>query len=121
LAERYFDRLSGKGVSLPVNCAAETGDQHAWHLFTILLPVCSADYRRDFIQRMADLGVSCSVHFIPLHMQPYWRDSLDLSVNNFPNSTERYNRTVSLPLYVGMSFEEVDYVVDCVVRVLNDL
>jgi dTDP-4-amino-4,6-dideoxygalactose transaminase len=57
-------------------------------------------------------GIGCSVHFIPLHLQPYWRDLYKLSPDDFPNALSAYQSAVSLPLYSRMTESEQDRVID---------
>jgi len=54
------------------------------------------------------------VHFIPLHLQPYWRDRYQLRPENFPVATDVYSRAASLPIYTKMSNEDVERVVSAV-------
>jgi dTDP-4-amino-4,6-dideoxygalactose transaminase len=60
---------------------------------------------------MASLGVGCSVHFIPLHLHPYWRDTYQLRKDQFPEATKAYSRAVSLPLYTKMTDADLQRVV----------
>jgi dTDP-4-amino-4,6-dideoxygalactose transaminase len=85
---------------------------HAWHLYVLRLNLDQLSIDRDrFIHEMASRGVSCSVHFIPLHMQPYWRDTYGLEPAQFPVASREFERVVSLPIYPGMTDEMVERVV----------
>ena len=62
-----------------------------------------APIERDaFIERLYASGIGCSVHYIPLHQQPYWRDRYGLQASQFPHSQRAYERLVSLPIYTRM-------------------
>jgi len=110
LAHRYDRGLSG----LPLRAAPRPSDPastHAWHLYVVqVLPSARLD-RDALIQGLYDLGIGCSVHYVPLHRQPYWRDRYKLRPEHFPVSDELYRRCVSLPLYTRMSDSDVDRVV----------
>ena len=67
-----------------------------------------------FIERLFEQGIGCSVHYIPLHLQPYWRDTYKLTSEMFPVSQRVFERTVSLPLYTRMTEADVARVVDAV-------
>jgi dTDP-4-amino-4,6-dideoxygalactose transaminase len=54
------------------------------------------------------------VHYIPLHLQPYWRDRYALSPQGFPHSQKAYERMVSLPLYTRMTDADVSRVIAAV-------
>jgi dTDP-4-amino-4,6-dideoxygalactose transaminase len=104
LAETYFAELAGLPLALPPRAAE--GGTHAWHLFVVQIDG-SADLARDeAIDRLYAAGVGCSVHYVPLHLQPYWRDRYGLRPQQFPNSQRLYERGFSLPLYTRMSDED---------------
>ncbi len=116
LAEYYDRELEGLSILLPPK--APEGDLHAWHLYVIRLTDDALVKRDEFIQKMADKGIGCSVHFIPLHVHPYWRDAYDLKPDDFPNALHSYERAVSLPLYTKMSDADATRVVKAVKEVL---
>lgn len=95
------------------------GDTHSWHLYVIRLSDSVAMERDRFIERMFELGIGCSVHYIPLHLHPYWRDAYRLRPEMFPASQEIYERTMSLPMYSAMTDADVSRVVDAVKQVLG--
>ncbi|NTV06356.1 MAG: DegT/DnrJ/EryC1/StrS aminotransferase family protein, partial [Chlorobiaceae bacterium] len=64
-------------------------------------------------------GVGCSVHFIPLHLHPYWRDRYELKPEDFPQSLRAYERAVSLPLYTRMSEADQLTVINAVREILS--
>jgi dTDP-4-amino-4,6-dideoxygalactose transaminase len=118
LAHRYDCGLSG----LPLRAAprpANPASTHAWHLYVVqVLPSARLD-RDSLIQGLYDLGIGCSVHYVPLHRQPYWRDRYSLRPEQFPVSEELYRRCVSLPLYTRMSNSDVDRVVTALHQLLG--
>jgi dTDP-4-amino-4,6-dideoxygalactose transaminase len=101
LAERYDAAFAALPVQLPPRAPAH--DMHAWHLYVIRLTDQATLSRDVFIQQMAERGIGCSVHFIPLHLHPYWRDTYDLRPEQFPAAQAAYERAVSLPLYTRMT------------------
>ncbi|MCY1196990.1 UDP-4-amino-4-deoxy-L-arabinose--oxoglutarate aminotransferase [compost metagenome] len=85
-------------------------DEHAWHLYVIRLDDDCAIDRDSFIASMAQAGIGCSVHYVPLHLQPYWRDRYQLTPEMFPSSQKAYERMVSLPLYSCMTDADAERV-----------
>jgi dTDP-4-amino-4,6-dideoxygalactose transaminase len=83
------------------------GDQHSWHLYVVRLADDAPVSRDVFIERMFAAGIGCSVHYIPLHLQPYWRDRYGLQPAQFPHSQRAYERMASLPLYTRMTDADV--------------
>ncbi|MGF6591404.1 DegT/DnrJ/EryC1/StrS family aminotransferase [Pseudomonas sp. 2835] len=116
MAERYLEALSDLPLVLPPLAAA--GDMHAWHLFPLRLRAEANIKRDDFIIKMAELGIGCSVHFIPLHLQPYWRESCALSPEQFPVAQSLFEQEVSIPLYTKMTEADQERVIAAVRSVL---
>jgi dTDP-4-amino-4,6-dideoxygalactose transaminase len=95
------------------------GDMHSWHLYVIQLGPEAGVGRDSFIEKMFAQGVGCSVHYIPLHLHPYWKDAYHLTPEMFPVSQRVYERCVSLPIYSKMSEADVDRVISSVKAALN--
>lgn len=115
----FYDReLNGLPILLPPQ--APEGGIHAWHLYVIRLKDDCSVERDDFIQKMADKGIGCSVHFIPLHLQPYWRDIYNLRPNDFSNALHAYERAVSLPIYTKMTDKDVKRVALAIKEIISD-
>lgn len=119
MAKKYQASLKNLALKLPPTVINPDTDVHSWHLFVInILPEAKIS-RDEFIVTMTANGVGTSVHFIPLHMQPYWRDTYNLNYADFPNANEYYAGAVSLPLYTKMSDEEHDYVIATIKQILG--
>ena len=87
------------------------GDRHSWHLYVVRLKDGAGITRDQLIEQLFADGIGVSVHYIPLHLHPYWRDRYDLQPEQFPHSQLAYERMVSLPLYTRMTDADVDRVV----------
>jgi dTDP-4-amino-4,6-dideoxygalactose transaminase len=87
---------------------------HSWHLYVLRLNDQATPSRDQFVEALYAQGIGCSVHYIPLHLQPYWRDSYKLKPEQFPVSQKAYERMVSIPLYSKMTQAEVDRVISAV-------
>jgi dTDP-4-amino-4,6-dideoxygalactose transaminase len=109
LAYRYDEGLRGFCLQLPAH--APQDEVHAWHLYVIRLNDDAPVSRDDFIDAMSAAGIGTSVHFIPLHLHPYWRDKYRLRPEQFPNATKAFNHAVSLPLYTRMTDADQDRVI----------
>ena len=95
-----------------------SASSHAWHRCIVRLRAEAPVGRDDFIAAMAQAGVGCSVHFIPLHRQPYWRDRYGLAPEDFPVAEAEFARVVSLPIFPSMTTEQADRVVAAVRGIL---
>lgn len=109
IAKLYEEAFVDLPIILPPQ--PEPGDLHAWHLYVIQLSPDVKVCRDKFIERMFDHGIGCSVHYIPLHLQPYWRDAYKLTPAMFPVSQMVYERSVSLPIYTRMTEADIERVV----------
>jgi dTDP-4-amino-4,6-dideoxygalactose transaminase len=119
MAEYYNDALKDLPIELPAMPSADCS--HAWHLYAIRLQPCANISRDLFIEKMSEYGIGCSVHFIPLHVHPYWRDTYKLSPDMYPVAQGIYETEVSLPLYTKMTNDDLARVVDTVKKVLADV
>jgi dTDP-4-amino-4,6-dideoxygalactose transaminase len=101
LADAYDAALGDLPVVLPPR--PDPGCSHAWHLYVIRLRDDAPVGRDEFIRRMYARGIGCSVHYIPLHQQPYWRHRYGLRQEQFPVSQRFFEQCVSLPIYTKMT------------------
>jgi perosamine synthetase len=103
------------GITVP---PVMEGGQHAWHLYVIQLQLEQLRIDRNtFIELLKQRHIGTSVHFIPLHLHPYYRENFRYRSTDFPNASAVCERTVSLPIYPKMTESDVTYVSD-VVRTL---
>lgn len=117
IAAMYDEAFRELPIVLPPQPAP--GDRHSWHLYVIRLGDSVSMERDRFVERMFELGIGCSVHYIPLHLHPYWRDTYGLRPEMFLASQHVYERTLSLPMYSAMTDADVARVVDAVKQVLG--
>jgi dTDP-4-amino-4,6-dideoxygalactose transaminase len=117
LAALYDAALAGLPVITPPRAPA--GELHAWHLYVLRLDEGAGIARDAFIERLFEAGIGCSVHYIPLHLHPYWRDRYGLQAQSFPHSQHAYEQMVSLPLYTRMTEADVMRVADSIRRILR--
>jgi dTDP-4-amino-4,6-dideoxygalactose transaminase len=121
LAQRYHAAFADTALRVPAN--ALEGDKHAWHIYAIRLPGHDQDLepRAKFIERLSELGVGTSVHYIPLHRQPYWREEYRLNPSDYPEAEHAYHRILSLPLYTSMTNAQQDKVIVAVLRAVEEM
>jgi dTDP-4-amino-4,6-dideoxygalactose transaminase len=117
IAARYTEALADLPLELPA--VGPPGDLHAWHLFVVRLRPDARLGRDAFIAEAAAAGIGCSVHFIPLHQHPYWRERGALSDGDFPAASAAARTAVSLPLYSAMTDADVDRVIGVVRRLIG--
>ena len=104
-------------LDLPV-CLGER-EAHSWHLYPVVINEKSSVTRNDLIEKLGKLGVGTSVHYKPLHRMTYYRDLYHLEPKDFPNSERIWRGTVSLPIYFGINELELEYVSECLEKLLG--
>ncbi len=91
------------------------GIEHAWHLYPIRLQLDQLRIDRDqFIDELRERGIGTSVHFIPIHLHPYYREALDIGPGDFPVAERIYESLISLPIYPKMRDSDVERVASAV-------
>jgi len=116
IAERFLEAFSGE-PRLTLPRPARPADVHAWHLFVVRLVGVDRDR---FVEAMARRQIGTSVHFIPLHLHPYWRDRYGFRPEQFPEALRSYRASVSLPIYSRMTDGDVDRVIAAVFESLDE-
>ena len=118
IARRYAEVLGARG---DVELLSHAGDRtHAHHLFVMKprLEMLSVDRDR-LVAELKERGIGCSVHFIPLHMHPYYRETFGYRPSDLPTAEAAYRRSISLPLFSAMSDAQVERVLAAVIEVLD--
>ena len=89
--------------------------EHAWHLYTLRIrsELLQIDRAR-FIEELTRRNIGSSVHFIPIHVHPFYRDKYGLAPDDFPVAYSNYQRLVSLPLHPGLGDKDVADVIAAV-------
>jgi dTDP-4-amino-4,6-dideoxygalactose transaminase len=103
----------------PVQTPYDRADcQHAWHLYVLRLnrETLRID-RSQFVEELKRRNIGTSVHFIPLHLHPYYRGLYGYRPDDFPIAYREYQRVISLPIYSKMSDQDVEDVITAVTEV----
>ncbi len=111
IAERYLSAFAeADWLTLPLS-----SDEHAWHLFTLrLIPGRLTIDRDEFIRSLMEQGIGASVHFIPLHLMPYYRNLYGFKPQDYPNALRAFQNVVSIPIYPGLTDDQVERIINTV-------
>lgn len=115
LAARYNDVIEYSPLTLPWQ-HPET--YSAWHLYVIRLKSELAKYRLEIYQYMQCNGIGVNVHYIPIHLQPYYK-SLGFQSGDYPVAERFYAEAITIPLFHGMSFSDQDKVINALATALD--
>lgn len=90
------------------------------HIYLTRVPNIGHRERNEIINRMAELGVACNVHFKPLPMMTAYKN-MGFDIANYPNAYAHYKNEITLPLHTKLTDDDVKYVIDCYRKVLTDM
>ncbi|OQR26974.1 UDP-4-amino-4,6-dideoxy-N-acetyl-beta-L-altrosamine transaminase [Pseudomonas sp. Bc-h] len=117
LVARYQALLADLPLTLPT---PQPEAESAWHLYVVRLQTERLQHsHRQIFEGLRAAGIGVNVHYIPVHLQPYYRD-LGFAAGDFPQAEAYYAQAISLPLFPAMTDEQQDFVVDQLRRLLTD-
>jgi len=91
----------------------------SYHLYVLLIDFVGIGINRvEFMEKLKEKGILTQVHYIPVHLQPYYRDNFGYRDGNYPVAEEYYQKAISLPLYPSMTDEDVEYVIKCLREII---
>ncbi len=119
IAKHYLEEFKDlKGIKLPCD---DADGQHSWHLFRIEIDPTVAKMGRDtLVEELKEINIGTSLHFIPIFEHPYYKKNFQFEKSAFPNANEMYNKTLSLPLFAGMSSQDENDVINAVKALLGE-
>ncbi len=98
----------------------ELNVQHSRHMYVIQLMLDKLTINRNrFIEELNGAGVGTSVHYTPLHMHPYYRETFNYQPEDLPVAKSVYERMISLPIFPSMTDDDIDYVTGTVRRIVE--
>jgi len=108
-------RYDFRGITL-----APPDGQHAWHLYILRLNLERLRIdRAQFVAELKALNIGVSVHFIPLHLHPYYRETYGYKPEDLPVAYREYQRIISLPIYSKMTNQDVEDVIEAVCQIVE--
>ncbi|MFZ3101751.1 MAG: DegT/DnrJ/EryC1/StrS family aminotransferase [Desulfitobacteriaceae bacterium] len=118
IVQRYNSEF-GKMPELEIPQELEYA-RHAWHLYIIKLNLETLTIdRAQFIEKLKAENIGTSVHFIPLHLHPYYRETYGYQRGDFPQAEATFDRIISLPLFPKMSAQDTEDVIEAVKLVVE--
>ena len=112
IAQKYTTAFSNnKNIILPF---IKDDRETSWHLYVIKI-----DNRDEVIEQLKEAGIGCSVHFIPIHKHPYYKERYGYKNENYPIANRVFDRSLSLPIYPDMSDEEIAFVIKKVEEIVE--
>jgi perosamine synthetase len=118
IAARYSKEFAReRALQIPTVADDRTS---AWHLYVLRLNLEEISITRsEMIEKLKARGIGTSVHFIPLHLHPYYRKTYGYRAEDFPVASKQYERYLSLPIFPGMTSSQADYVIESVLEIIK--
>ncbi len=118
IIEKYNVALAPHGVIV----LPHYGNDHSssGHLYMTRIPGITVDQRNDIIVKMAERGIATNVHYKPLPMMTAYKE-LGFDINNFPNAYNQYHNEITLPLHTRLSDEDIDYIINTFIEIIDSL
>jgi perosamine synthetase len=110
IASQYDLGLKAMSMVHPVKL--REGVTHAYHLYVVLLQGDSSSLRSELYHSLTKMGIGTQVHYMPVHLHPYYQKRFGVGVGHCPVAEQAYERMLSLPIYPGMTNENIAFVID---------
>lgn len=115
---RQYDAALSK-YNVRLMCHENQRQKSSGHLYLVRVNGITEEQRNRIIEKMAELGVACNVHYKPLPMLTAYKN-LGFSIDDYPNAHAQYQNEITLPLYSKLSDEDVAYITECFTKVLEE-
>ncbi|HHV76122.1 MAG TPA: UDP-4-amino-4,6-dideoxy-N-acetyl-beta-L-altrosamine transaminase [Syntrophothermus lipocalidus] len=111
IADRYSKSFKNLALELPGDTPEA---KHAYHLYAVKVKAEAGIDRKKLYERLKEQGILAQVHYIPIHTMPYYRQNLGTGWGDCPVAEDHYHRVLSLPMYPGLTDDDVDRVIEAV-------
>jgi dTDP-4-amino-4,6-dideoxygalactose transaminase len=106
----HYDRVFKEDVRLIIPKANPEG-KHAYHLYPLQVKFGNLKItKKELFAKLASAGIYCQVHYIPVHLQPYYAKNFGFKKGDFPVAEKFYEREISIPLYPALNKKDVDFI-----------
>lgn len=115
-AVKWYNKAlkNNKNITLPIELEE---NESSWHLYVIRLK--NIKIRDSVIDKLMDFGIKPSVHFIPLHTQPFYKNKYKYKLNDFPVAYDSFKRSISLPLFPSIKKSDIEYIAEKLEEILG--
>ena len=106
IANKYNEAFSFiDSIKIP---KTNTSIEHAYHLYTLQIDFKKLTFTKKYIfEKLKTMGINLQVHYIPVHLQPFYKNKYGFKPSDFPKAENFYEKTVSIPIYPSLTDDEV--------------
>jgi len=130
IATYYSKHFSEFDLLILPNVSPEIS--HAWHLYPLQINIKSTNFKEeddeklhlikvDLFQKLKVQNIGVQVHYVPIHLQPYYKNNFSFKKGDFPLAESFYAREISIPIYPSLKLEEMEYVTKNILGILNSI
>ncbi|MGT2887230.1 DegT/DnrJ/EryC1/StrS family aminotransferase [Streptococcus didelphis] len=120
IVEKYNSGFKGTIIKPLIHIPSDYSYKSSMHLYIVHLAGISRGQRDIVIQKMAEVGIACNVHYKPLPMLTAYKN-MGFDIKDFPNALAYFNNTMTLPLHTKLTNEEVDYIINNLRTILESI
>ena len=115
IAFKYDESFSDNdNLTIP---KSDNNIKHAYHIYPLKINFSSINVsKQDFFNKLLSLGIRLQVHYIPVHLQPYYQTNYNFKSGDFPVAENFYKKEVSLPIFYNLTNDQLSFVIDAIKR-----
>ncbi|MEW5843169.1 MAG: UDP-4-amino-4,6-dideoxy-N-acetyl-beta-L-altrosamine transaminase [Bacteroidota bacterium] len=116
---KYYDKVFGRDKRFIIP-SVSTNAKHAYHLYPLQIRFDELNIsKKIFFDKLKQKGISCQVHYVPVHLQPYYRKNYGFKPGDFPIAEKFYERELSIPMYPALTAKDLEYISSTIIETLN--
>jgi UDP-4-amino-4,6-dideoxy-N-acetyl-beta-L-altrosamine transaminase len=119
IADYYNENFKNDGRLIPVTVSSNV--KHAYHLYPLLIKFDELKIsKKDFFIKLKLHGIIGQVHYVPVHLQPFYRKNFGFTKGDYPIAEKYYEREISIPMYPKLSGDDLEYIIKIFFQLLNE-
>ena len=115
----YYNTILGKDTRFIIPAISQDA-KHAYHLYPLRIDFEKLGIsKRDYFARMEAKGIRCQVHYVPIHLQPFYRKNYRFKAGDFPVAEKFYEQEISIPMYPSLEENDLKYITTSIIESLE--
>jgi UDP-4-amino-4,6-dideoxy-N-acetyl-beta-L-altrosamine transaminase len=115
----YYDNIFGKDDRFIIPKVSEFA-KHAYHLYPLQINFNEINIsRKNYFLKLKEKNINCQVHYVPVHLQPFYRKNFGFNAGDFPVAEKFYERELSIPMYPALTDKDLNYISQTIAEILD--
>lgn len=116
---KYYDKAFSKDERFIIPHVSNAA-KHAYHLYPLQIKFDELGIsKKTYFEKLKQKGISCQVHYVPVHLQPFYRNNFGFKPGDFPIAEKFYERELSIPMYPSLTENDLNYISKTIIETLN--